>query len=336
MKKISLVLMMVLFAVGFALAQRTISGTVTDTKGESLIGASVLAKGTSTGTVTDVDGKYTLSVPSGANTLVFTFVGYETMEVKLGTSNTIDVKLADDAKLLAGIVIVETGTGVATDKRKVATDVQVIGARALPAVSTASLDQALVGKVAGAQISSVNGTPGAKASILLRGINTINRSTTPMILMDGVELGATDLNTIDLNAVERVEVIQGAAAASFYGAQGANGVLQLFSKKGKPGTMNIDFSSSYTQSNYLNIGGVHKADMHSFNTNANGEVVNGTTVLAIDPVTGTYNANIAYPTALGPLEPTLQVNKPYGIRLLTNDLSLTSYPQGKETHIKLF
>jgi TonB-dependent starch-binding outer membrane protein SusC len=315
MKKISLVLTMVLFAFSFALAQRSISGTVTDTKGEALIGASVLAKGTSTGTVTDVDGKYAITVPSGNNTLVFTFVGYETMEVNIGSSNVLDVKMAEDAKLLASVVIVETGTGVATDKRKVATDVQVIGARALPAVSTASLDQALVGKVAGAQISSVNGTPGAKASILLRGINTINRSTTPMILMDGVEMGATDLNSIDLNAVERVEVIQGAAAASFYGAQGANGVLQLFSKKGKAGTMNIDFSSSYTQSDYLNIGGVRKADMHSFNTNANGEVVNGTTVLAIDPVTGMYNANIAYPSAAGPLDPTLQVNKPYGKNL---------------------
>jgi TonB-dependent starch-binding outer membrane protein SusC len=308
MKKISLVLMMVLFGISFALAQRTITGLVTDKKGEALIGASVLVKSTSLGMVTDVDGRYNIAVPAGATTLIFTFVGYETLEVKIGSSNTIDVQLDEDSKVLAGVVIVETGTGVATDKRKVATDVQTIGARALPPTPTASIDQALVGKIAGAQISSVNGTPGAKTSILLRGINTLNRGTNPMIMMDGVELGATDLNAIGLASIDRVEVVQGAASASIYGAQGANGVIQLFSKRGKKDELNIEFSSSYVNSSYLNVGGLKKADLHGFNTDAANNVIGGTGApLKWDPALGTYSENLIWNSTSS----TLKIDKPY-------------------------
>ncbi|MEN9610776.1 MAG: hypothetical protein RLZZ628_1590 [Bacteroidota bacterium] len=311
MKKISLVLTMVLFAVSFALAQRSISGTVTDTKGESLIGASVLVKNTTNGTVTDVDGKYSLTVPTSATTLVFTFVGYKTMEVSIGASNIIDVKLEDGA-VLDVLTIVETGTGIPTDKRKISTDVQAIGARALPPTPTASIDQALVGKIAGAQISSVNGTPGAKASILLRGINTLNRGTNPMILMDGVELGATDLNSINLGSLERVEVVQGAASASIYGAQGANGVIQLFSKRGKKDELNIDFSSSYVNSSYLNVGGLRKAQFHGFNSDASNTVIGGSgKALTLDPNTGVYSENVIWNST----DPTVQINKPYSQNL---------------------
>ena len=94
-----------------------------------------------------------------------------------------------------------------------------------------------------------------------------------MILMDGLQLSATDINSIDLSSVERVEVVQGAAAATIYGAQGANGVIQLFSKKGKAGQLNIDFSSSITRNTYLNIGGLGKATTHAFNTNPDNEVM---------------------------------------------------------------
>jgi TonB-dependent starch-binding outer membrane protein SusC len=306
MKKLSLILAMVLSTFGIAIAQKTLTGKVSDTKGEPLVGASVVVKGTTTGTVTDLDGKYALSVPSSATTLVITYVGYKTTEVAIGASNVVDISLADNGNVLADFVV--TGTGIATDKRRVSIDVQTIGAKALPPAPTASIDQALVGKIAGAQISSVNGTPGAKASILLRGINTLNRGTTPMIMMDGVELGATDLNSVALGAIERVEVVQGAAAASIYGAQGANGVIQLFTKKGKKGQLNIDFSSSVTNSSYLNIGGLKKANLHGFETDASNNVVGASgKPLTLDPDLLTYSENLIWNST----DPKVQINKPY-------------------------
>ena len=304
MKKLSLVLTLVLFACGFAVAQKTITGSVSDQKGESMIGASILVKGTTTGTVTDIDGKYSLNIPAGATTIVVSFAGYQTQEVTLGASSVVDIVLGEAT--LAELVV--TGTGIATDRRRVPIDVQTIGAKALPNAPTASIDQALVGKIAGAQISSVNGTPGAKASILLRGINTINRGTTPMIMIDGVEMGSTDINSIDLNSIERVEVVQGAAAASIYGAQGANGVIQLFTKKGKSGQLNIDFSTSYINNTYLNIGGLKKADLHGFKTDASNNVIGSSgKPLTLDPELGTYSENLIWLST----DPTVQINKPY-------------------------
>lgn len=297
---------MVLFVVGFAVAQRTITGTVSDPKGSPIIGASVLAKGTKVGTVTDIDGKYSLSVPATATALTFSLVGQKSEEVALGASNVVDVTMKEDNSILNEVIV--TGTGVSTNRTKTSVDVQTLGSKGMPPAPSASVDQALIGKIAGAQISSVNGTPGSKVSILLRGINTINRGTSPMILMDGVELGATDLNTIDLNTIDKVEVVQGATAASIYGAQGANGVIQLFTKKGKNGQLNIDFSTSYAQNQYLNIGDVHKATLHGFNTNANNEVIGGSgKPLVYNNSTGAYSENVIWNST----DPTVQINKPY-------------------------
>ena len=297
-------LTLLLAVVGASFAQRTLTGTISDAKGESLVGASVLVKGTTTGTVTDLDGKFSLNVPATATALVVSFAGYESKELAIGASNSMDVALAD---ALLGEIIV-TGQSVGTDRRKMAADVQSISAKNLPPVPSASLDQALVGKIAGAQISSVNGTPGAKTSILLRGINTLNRGTNPMYLLDGVEMGATDFNTIDASSISRVEVAQGAASAALYGAQGANGVIQMFTRQGKEG-FHIDFATSYTSSEYLNIGNLHKAMFNAFGTNANGDVVDSKgTLLAVDPATGQFPQSIIYNAGT---DPNLLVNNPY-------------------------
>jgi TonB-dependent starch-binding outer membrane protein SusC len=314
MKKISLVLAMVLFAVGFTMAQKTVTGSIKAANNEPVVGASVVVKGTTKGSLSDIDGKFSLDVPANATTLVVSSVGYTTTEVAIGNQSVINVTLSDADAVLSEVVV--TGTGSPTDKRKVPIDVQTLGSKALPPTPTASIDQALVGKIAGAQISSVGGSPGQQAQILLRGINTINRGTQPMILMDGVEMGATDLNTIDLNTVERVEVVQGAAAASIYGAQGANGVIQLFTKRGKKGKINIDFSTGYSNNTYLNTGNLHKATMHGFNTNANNEVIGGTgKALTYDNATGTYSENLIFNST----DPTVQINKPYDKNLTVVD-----------------
>lgn len=228
--------------------ERKITGKVSSAEdGTSLPGVSVIVKGTTNGAVTDANGTYSIAAP-GKGMLVFSFIGMASKEVEIGANSVVDVQLTTDTKQLSEVVV--TGVGVATDKRKIAISVESVSGKDLPQTPSASVDQALIGKIPGAQITSRSGTPGADVNILLRGINTINRGTQPMILIDGIQMGATSLQTIDLNSIERVEVVQGAAAATIYGAQGANGVIQLFTKKGKNGQLNIDFFVQYC-SKYL-------------------------------------------------------------------------------------
>ncbi len=306
MKKILLtVFLAVLFVYGHA-QERTVTGTVTSADDSSpLPGVNVILKGTINGATTDADGKYSLSIPASGGSLVFTFIGLRTSEVVIGNRTIVDVTLALDITQLSEVVV--TGVGVATDKRKLGIAVESLTSSELPSTPSASIDQALVGKIAGAQISSTNGTPGADINILLRGINSINRGTAPMSLVDGVQIQAT-LNSSDLSTIDRGEVVQGAASASIYGAQGANGVIQLFTKKGKAGKLNIDFSSSIANNTYLNIGDVRKAKLHAFTTNANNEVI-GTSgnPLTLDPTTLAYSENVQY----SPLALTSNLNKPY-------------------------
>ncbi len=160
--------------------------------------------------------------------------------------------------------VVVTGTGVATDRRKLAIAVESITGDKLPQAPNASIDQALVGKIAGAQINSVSGSPGAPVSIQLRGINTLSGGTSPLIMVDGVQVGVTNIGQLDLSNVERIEVVQGAAAATIYGAQGANGVIQVFTKKGKTGAMKIDFSARISTDALINDGDLHQPLHHLF------------------------------------------------------------------------
>jgi TonB-dependent SusC/RagA subfamily outer membrane receptor len=308
MKKILLVFLAVVSALLNAQAQtRTVTGKVSSQDdGNALPGVNVVLKGTTNGTVTDSDGNYRVSVPDAGAVLLFSFIGLESQEITVGERTVIDVQLSLDVQQLSEIVV--TGSGVAVEKRKLAIAVESVTADKLPPAPTASIDQALVGKIAGAQISSVSGAPGAQVQILLRGINTLQRGTQPMILLDGVQLFNTAINTLDLSSIERVEIVQGAASASIYGAQGANGVIQIFTKKGKAGKVNIDFSGSMAQNQYLNIGGLRKADLHGFGTDAGGNVITPDgTPLAIDPTTLQYNGSVIYDA----LDPTLQTNKPY-------------------------
>lgn len=306
-KNLLMTLLFTLLSVASLFAQdRKVTGKVTSAEdGSGLPGVTVQIKGTGKGTQSDANGNYAVSVPSSA-TLVFSFVGLNPQSVSVGNQSVIDVKLSTDSRQLSEVVV--TGTGTAIDKRSTAIDVQAITAKNLPSVPSASVDQALIGKIAGAQISAANGMPGQPVNIVLRGINTINRGTSPMILLDGVELGSTDLNSIDLNIIERVEVIQGAAAATIYGAQGANGVIQLFSKKGKAGKISIDINSSVINSTPLNVGNLRKADKHGFKTNANNEVIGGSgNPLALDPIYGAYGENVI----LASTDPTTNINKAY-------------------------
>lgn len=307
MKKYLLLCFALVYSLESTAQSRTVSGTITSAEdGSTLPGVNVVIKGTTNGTVTDAEGKFSINVPSPESVLVVSFIGLQTREVAVGERTTIDVTMASDIRQLSEVVV--TGVGVATDKRKIAIAVESVTADQLPQAPSASIDQALVGKIAGAQISSTSGTPGADVNILLRGVNTVNRGTSPMILIDGIQAGATSLQTIDLNSIERVEVVQGAAAATIYGAQGANGVIQLFTKKGKNGKLNIDISSSIAENTYLNVGGLSKARYHAFVTDANNNVIGSSgNPITFDMNTGVYTENVQYNST----DPTAQNNKPY-------------------------
>ncbi|HEY9196883.1 MAG TPA: carboxypeptidase-like regulatory domain-containing protein, partial [Mucilaginibacter sp.] len=251
---------------------RTVSGTVTaKDDGLPIPGVSVVVKGYKIGTQTSAAGKFSLSVSTKATTLVFTFIGYETQEVTIPASGVVNVVMKNDFKLLSEVVV--TGSGVATSKTKLGIAVEAVSGKSLAQTPQASIDQGLVGKIPGAQISAVDGTPGARTNILLRGINTIQGGTSPMILVDGVESKVTDISLLDPATVDHIEVVQGAAASTIYGAQGANGVIQVFTKKGASGKVRIDLSSSVTASNYINTGNVHQAKLSSFLTDASGNFI---------------------------------------------------------------
>ena len=304
-KGLLLVLAQILFITALW-AQRTISGKVTDELGNPLLNVTVVVKGGRTGITTAADGTYSIPVDAKSKALVFSSVGITTKEVALGTGNNLNVALQKFVADLSEIVV--TGVGVATSKKKLGISVESISGDKLPGGMTASVDQALVGKIAGAQISSTNGSPGRPTNILLRGVNTINRGTLPMIMLDGIEVRGTDLNSLDLTNIERIEVVQGAASATIYGAQGANGVIQLFSKKGKMGKINIDISSTVSTNKMLNVGNVQKARFHGFTTNANGEVigVSGNPIV-FDPAISAYRENVL----INLNSPTTLINKPY-------------------------
>jgi TonB-linked SusC/RagA family outer membrane protein len=272
MKKILLVCFSFALVFNVWAQERVVSGKVTSTEdGSALPGVSVLLKGTTVGTVTDSDGNYKITVAGSGGTLVFSFIGLKGSEVVIGERTVVDVSLGLDVTQLSEIVV--TGSGVATDKKKLGIAVESITSANLPQTPTASIDQALIGKIAGAQISSISGNPGDPVNILLRGINTVQGGTKPLIMVDGVQIGATDINSLDLSNVDRIEVVQGAASASIYGAQGANGVIQIFTKKGKQGKLSINISSSYAENQFLNVGNVRKADLHPYLTDSSNNLI---------------------------------------------------------------
>lgn len=259
---------------GYAQAQnRTVTGVVTaKDDGMPIPGASVRIKGTNIGTQTNREGKFTLSVPADA-ALTISFIGYQTQTISASGSAAIKVVLFSLSGQLNEVVV--TGSGVATSKAKLGISVEAVSGKSLSSSPQASIDQGLIGQVAGAQISSVDGTPGARANIILRGINTIQGSTSPMLLVDGVESRVTDISQIDPATVDHVEIVQGAAASTIYGAQGANGVIQVFTKKGKLGQARIDISSSVAGSDIINNGNVHQAKLSSFAVNGQGQFIDG-------------------------------------------------------------
>jgi len=247
-----------------------VSGKVTDATGSPIPGSTIKVKGAKGGTSAGADGSFKL-ITAQNSTLVVSAVGFESKEIKVNGASNLSIQLNQDTRSMNEVVV--TGVSTATSKRKLGIAVESISSEKLPAAPTSSIDQALIGKISGSQISSISGNPGDPVNIVLRGINTVQGGTKPLILVDGVEVRATDINSLDLTNIERVEVVKGAASSTLYGAQGANGVIQIITKKGRQGATAITFSSSYASNSYINSGHVHKAKLHPYLTDAENNLV---------------------------------------------------------------
>lgn len=213
--------------------ERTVSGRVTSSEdGSALPGVNVIIKGTSSGTATDADGRYSLAVPSGGGALVFSFIGLQSQEVEIGDRSVVDVSLSLDVTQLSEIIV--SGVAGATTKEKMTVSVTKVGETLLQTVPALSVASALGGKVAGLRTSGVSGAPGQATEILLRGNNVLNGGSAPLILIDGIILNSSNgLADINVDDVESIEVIKGAAASALYGSRAGNGVISIQSKRGK-------------------------------------------------------------------------------------------------------
>ena len=234
-----LALLFVCLAPLSALAQTIqLTGTVTDTKGESLIGASVLEKGTSNGCITDVDGNFTLTV-SPKTTMVISYVGYVTQEIPLNGQKNIKIALKDDSEMLDEVVVVGYGTMKKSDMTGAISSVK---AEDLMKRATTSATEALQGKIAGVSVLKSGGNAGASISAKIRGIKTMGDNE-PLYIIDGYP---GDINTINPQDIESMEILKDGAAAAIYGSVAANGVVIVSTKNGKEGELKVSFNTYMT------------------------------------------------------------------------------------------
>ncbi|HLP96792.1 MAG TPA: TonB-dependent receptor [Saprospiraceae bacterium] len=221
-------------------AQTRVTGRVLDeAAGEAVIGATVLEKGTSNGTITDYDGKFAITVKDLKATLVINYTGYTSKDVPLNGQTTIEVRLTEDEGILEEIVVV--GYGVQR-KSDLTGAVGIVKAKELERVPTASLEQALQGKLAGVYISPASGEPGAGATIRIRGTGTLNNAS-PLYVVDGMLLD--DISFLNPQDVASVEVLKDASSTAIYGNRGANGVIIITTKRGL-----TDTKASFTLNTY--------------------------------------------------------------------------------------
>ncbi len=248
MKRICLIFFVILGLLGNSLyaQERRVTGTVTDaSSGVSLPGVTVLVMGTNVGTITDSNGQYELSVPEGS-VLVFSFIGMATTEVPVGQRNIIDVALESDFRALDEVIVVAYGTRTAQSRTGA---VSVVRGDELANSQAPSPERLIQGRMAGVQVNSPSGSPGATANIVVRGVGSINAGTEPLWVIDGIPVTSgsfgyatnsfnvlADLNSSD---IESITVLKDAAAASIYGSRAANGVILVTTKSGQVGETRI-------------------------------------------------------------------------------------------------
>ena len=256
MKGIKTLFSVLFLAVGLSAAAQniTVKGTVTDAQtGDPVPGAAVVVSGTATGVVTDFDGTYSITVASDG-VLIFSSIGYETMQVPVQGKKTLNVELSQSAEFIDETIVVAYGTAKKSSYSGSATMVR---SEELAQTPVASVEQALQGKVAGLQVTTASGQPGAATSFRIRGTGTLNASAEPLYVIDGVATTSASysqnaasantttsiLSSINPQDIESITVLKDAAAASLYGSRAANGVVIITTKSGKAGTGHVNFNA---------------------------------------------------------------------------------------------
>lgn len=241
----------------------TVSGKVTSENSEGLPGVNVLLSGTTVGTTTNAEGSYTLLIPDGREngTLVFSFIGYTTIEIPLNGRTVIDVSLVPDVKALGEVVVVGYGT---QQKRDVTGSIATIQGTDISQVPVPTLDAALQGRATGLQVSQLGGIPGSPVRIQIRGTSSIFAGTEPLLVIDGIIIsqniggleggrsggvGTNPLAAINPRDIESIEVLKDAAATAIYGSRGANGVVIVTTKNGRKGAgvTTFDYNTGVTE-----------------------------------------------------------------------------------------
>lgn len=222
-----------------------VRGEVKDNTGEFLPGVNVFEKGTTNGSVTNIDGIYTIEVASNA-TLVFSFVGFKTLEVPVNGQTAINVVMEEDVVGLDEVVV--TAMGIRSEKRRLNFAVQSVDSEDLNEGRQTNFVDALQGKIAGIEVSGTGGSPSASSQILIRGISSINpaQNNEPIFILNGMHIsgGASKAAEINPNDIENITVLKGAAAAALYGQEASNGAIIITTKSGKVGEIRVEASGS--------------------------------------------------------------------------------------------
>jgi len=285
-----------------------VTGTITGSEGEPIIGANIIIKGTSSGVISDVNGRFAIEA-SPSDVLVVSFIGYVTEEIAVGTRSVIDIRLSEDVQTLGEVVVVGYGT---MKKSDLTGAVASVSGDALRGSVVASPDQALQGRIAGVQVTQNTGQPGGAVSIRIRGTTSLTGSSEPLYVIDGIQMvgdaegipgfdwqggsggqqeaGTNPLANLNPNDIASIEVLKDASATAIYGSRAAAGVVIITTKRGQQGQANVSYNGYYALQH------VYKTfDMMDLPTYAqyNNEIAQQVSTIAANP-------NFADPSLLGP------------------------------------
>jgi TonB-linked SusC/RagA family outer membrane protein len=218
----------------------TVSGKVVDKSNEPLVGVNIIIKGSTTGVVSGSDGTYAINVPSESAVIVASYLGMATREIAVGNQRTINITLEDQGSALDDVVVIGYGT---VRKRDLTGSVASVRSGDVSAIPGSDPLKAIQGRVAGMDIVSTSGDPGAEVEILIRGSRSINASNRPLFIIDGIQGGSYE--DVNPNDIESIEILKDASSTAIYGSQGANGVVLITTKKGVEGKTSVTYDGYY-------------------------------------------------------------------------------------------
>ncbi len=344
MKKLLQSLFILLLVATSALAQdRTVTGTVTAKEdGLPLPGVSVKVKGTTSGAQTAADGKFSIKVSGNTATLVFTYVGYGTQEVSVGTREVVNISLSTDSKLLGEVVVVAYGTA---KKEAITGSIASLSATDLESRVTTNISNVFAGIAPGVQATASNGQPGTSSSIRIRGFGSYSASSSPLYVLDGAVYDG-NIGDINPNDIESVSLLKDASSSALYGARAGNGVIIITTKKGKLGEpkFNVSLNQGFSQRGIPEYDRVGAMNYHEAYWKAiyHNRVYPASGTADLPAAAATYaSANVGTQLVYNPFNiPTAQLvgtngKLNPGASLLYNDFDWASYMQrtGKRTDL---